>query len=264
MNIKPGKKAFTLIELLVVIAIIALLVSILMPSLQKAKEMARDVQCLSNLHHITTAIHMYLSDHDGVFPYNAWGGNGTPEGWTGWWTRVGIIPRDQVERVDTAQYPGLDRIYAGGYIEWRRNEFKEGIWKCPTANAQISPKNEYIGRWDNHYGMNGFLIGEMDRQPPWTVHCKKIEDFRSELHLVSDAHLGFNPSGARKFYFWNSLQLNPNWYAYDAWPLQLEAPNGTPNPFKGHTGGRANVARINGSVKAERELTWHDFMVRSW
>lgn len=59
--------AFTLIELLVVIAIIALLVSILLPSLNAAKEMARNVICLSNLHGLGRAAATYQTANDGYF-----------------------------------------------------------------------------------------------------------------------------------------------------------------------------------------------------
>jgi len=62
------KRAFTLIELLVVIAIIALLVSILLPSLKKAKELAKAVVCMSTLRQIGNAMATYQSDWDGLFP----------------------------------------------------------------------------------------------------------------------------------------------------------------------------------------------------
>ena len=55
--------AFTLIELLVVIAIISLLVSILIPSLQKAKNLARQVACAANWHNVGLAGGMYESDN---------------------------------------------------------------------------------------------------------------------------------------------------------------------------------------------------------
>jgi len=55
-------KAFTLVELLVVISIIALLVSILMPSLSRAQELARRVNCAANLKNIGTALQMYTAE----------------------------------------------------------------------------------------------------------------------------------------------------------------------------------------------------------
>ena len=61
-------RGFTLIELLVVIAIIALLLSILMPALGKAKDLAMGAACKGNLKNYTLAVAMYLDDNDGNFP----------------------------------------------------------------------------------------------------------------------------------------------------------------------------------------------------
>ena len=60
------RSAFTLIELLVVIAIISLLVSILLPSLQAAKELARTAVCASNLRNLGITMGIYSSDNDGI------------------------------------------------------------------------------------------------------------------------------------------------------------------------------------------------------
>lgn len=66
---------FTLVELLVVIGIIALLISILLPALSKARKAAEEIKCMSNLRQMCVAMVIYSDGHKGAFPYK--GGDGT-------------------------------------------------------------------------------------------------------------------------------------------------------------------------------------------
>ena len=64
----PRRSGFTLTELLVVIAIIALLISLLLPALNRAREQSRSVKCLSNLRQMGQAAFIYAQAYDGYFP----------------------------------------------------------------------------------------------------------------------------------------------------------------------------------------------------
>jgi len=73
-------RAFTLIELLVVISIISLLVAILLPSLQSARESARGIRCSSNQRQVGIAMSSWLADRDSLYPsyfYNLYSGSGS-------------------------------------------------------------------------------------------------------------------------------------------------------------------------------------------
>jgi prepilin-type processing-associated H-X9-DG protein/prepilin-type N-terminal cleavage/methylation domain-containing protein len=72
----PAREAFTLVELLVVIGIIAILASLALPPLARAKASGQSTYCLNNLRQFGLALHLYAGDHDDTLPYNM-GAQGT-------------------------------------------------------------------------------------------------------------------------------------------------------------------------------------------
>ena len=117
MKIKKRKlKAFTLIELLVVIAIISLLVSILLPSLNKAKDLAKRVVCASNIHGVGVTYTFYSSEHNGYMPLG-WKGSAKQFGYL-----VAYRPGGGV-----TQYAPFGYLYKAGLME------EPKVFDCPSS-----------------------------------------------------------------------------------------------------------------------------------
>ncbi|HAU36837.1 MAG TPA: hypothetical protein DCX07_03880 [Phycisphaerales bacterium] len=107
------KRGFTLIELLVVIAIVSLLVSILLPSLSKARDIAKRVVCLTNVRQIGISIHLYSQDNDG------WG--------------MGAYRGDAHQ----VQYGGGEPVYLGTLMIAGNIPMPPDVLYCP--NSQFAP-----------------------------------------------------------------------------------------------------------------------------
>jgi prepilin-type N-terminal cleavage/methylation domain-containing protein len=90
---RPRQRAFTLVELLVVIGIIALLISILLPALNRARRAARTTQCLANVRQLVMGEIMYFTENKYKFsPYYTGGGTpANPPFQIEWMQQVGSV-----------------------------------------------------------------------------------------------------------------------------------------------------------------------------
>jgi len=117
-----ARHGFTLIEILVVVAIIALLISILLPSLAKARDQSRRTVCLSNLHQQAVGFSAYSSDHRHILPMH--GG-------------TGYSLRESDEQVWGWPRPGTRSLYVNLGLLYGRYCGKEGVFfYCPSNIAR--------------------------------------------------------------------------------------------------------------------------------
>ena len=158
--------AFTLMELLVVITIIVILAAMLMPSLQRAREKARQVSCANNMKQIGIAVVMYAHDWDGIlpisahydsyvwtdssgatYPYVGWMGHGIlyAGGYLG--TFGSVRTRKMFYCPSVIRYPWAPGVNSAVYDTWMS---KESAWNSAEAGTYDSNlRIAYHYRWFN-------------------------------------------------------------------------------------------------------------------
>jgi prepilin-type N-terminal cleavage/methylation domain-containing protein len=116
------RRGFTLIELLVVIAIIAILMALLLPSLNRAREQGKRAVCLNNTKTLVLGWMMYCEEHAGNMP------KADANDWTGW-----VLNLSGATPVDAPRETQLDAIRRGQLFRYVQNV---KVYRCPVAKSR--------------------------------------------------------------------------------------------------------------------------------
>ncbi len=147
---KSRRVAFTLIELLVVIAIIAILASLLLPALARAKEQAHRTTCKNNSHQWLLSLTMYAGDNDEAFPP---GGSSSPY-WNSVWFRDTMTNQYHIRR---------PMFYCPSNRSWNRDDF----WAWPGGRDSVMGYFYFAG--ETRFSNNRSIFQETVHTPVFAV-----------------------------------------------------------------------------------------------
>ena len=154
------KKAFTLVELLVVISIIAILLAVLIPAMNRAKETAKRVICSNQQKQVALGVNAYCNDYDGMMP---WYGGFDPL-YPAPWNAIDVTTTPAQNTQDTERHPWCalrdnqdkpdyleNRAYPGKPVPmrvgclYRRNIIKTGkVFYCPSNKEKGYLYDSYV------------------------------------------------------------------------------------------------------------------------
>ncbi|HOA72801.1 MAG TPA: prepilin-type N-terminal cleavage/methylation domain-containing protein [Phycisphaerae bacterium] len=163
-NARSRRSAFTLIEILVVVAIIALLISILLPSLARAKEMSRRAVCASRLHNIGLAVTTYGVDNKGKIIQCHSSGAGIPD------TQIAISPRRSTPSKLGTNPDHLLVDWQGAAKKYKLDKI---TWECPNREGifayEGNPDPSVQGYTAESLRSQGYMVYDQLSYNQWII-----------------------------------------------------------------------------------------------
>ncbi len=192
-------RGFTVIELLVSIAIIAILLGLLLPAVQSARERARATQCKNNLKNLGLACHNFLDTY-GIFPRNTVRPRGT--------TPVNGEPPGNLWNWNSGTYETWPRQLMA-FVDQPKARVQDAvvIFGCPsdprgpTYRVPDYGFTWYVGVHSNPSNVNdGVLIDDSNLKSKQTVRISQVSDGTSQTILLAERP----PSADGNFGWWDS------------------------------------------------------------